>query len=220
MKIHREGRVIVIVALFLYLIFGISILLVTTFNSYCFYLLSFLGLILFVFVLFFFRNPSRKIIPDNNLAFAPADGEIVSIEEVDETEFLMMRCLRVSIFMSVLNMHVNRYPVSGIIRYSRYHPGRFFIAFYPKASEFNEHQSTVIEKTDGTLIMVKQIAGFVARRVVCYAREGEQAIQGNDIGFIKFGSRVDLFLPLNTQVLVKMHEEVQGNRTIIARFNV
>lgn len=208
------------VALFLYLLSVISVLLITTCNSYCFYLLSFMGLFLLIFILFFFRNPSRKIIPENILAFAPADGEIVSIEEVDETEFLMMRCLRVSIFMSVLNMHVNRYPVSGIIRYSKYHPGRFFIAFYPKSSEFNEHQSIVIEKPDGIRIMVKQIAGFLARRVVCYAREGEQAIQGNDIGFIKFGSRVDLFLPLNTQVLVKMHEEVQGNRTIIARFNV
>lgn len=220
MKIHREGRAIVIVVLFLYLILGMSVLVITTCNSYCFYLLSFLGLFLFIFVLFFFRNPSRKIISDSNVVFAPADGEIVAIEEVYENEFLMMKCLRVSIFMSILNMHVNRYPVSGIIRYSKYHPGRFFIAFYPKSSEFNEHQSTVIEKSDGTFIMVKQIAGFLARRVVCYAKEGEQAIQGNDIGFIKFGSRVDLFLPLDTQVLVKLHEDVQGNRTIIARFNI
>jgi len=220
MKIHREGRVIVIVALFLYLILGISVLEITTSNSYYFYLISFLGLLLFIFILFFFRNPSRKIIPDNNVAFAPADGEIVAIEEVYEDEFLMMRCLRVSIFMSVLNMHVNRYPVSGIIRYSKYHPGRFFIAFYPKSSEFNEHQSTAIEKSDGTFILVKQIAGFLARRVVCYAKEGEQAIQGNDMGFIKFGSRVDLFLPVDAQVFVKLHEEVQGNGTVIARFNI
>jgi phosphatidylserine decarboxylase len=154
------------------------------------------------------------------VVFSPADGEIVAIETVLENEYFSQNCIKISIFMSVFNMHVNRYPVSGIIRYSKYHPGRFFIACYPKASEFNEHHSTVIENPKGIFIMVKQIAGLVARRVVCYAKEGEQAIQGEDLGFIKFGSRVDLFLPLNTEVLVKLNEKAIGNRTIVARFNV
>lgn len=120
--------------------------------------------------------------------------------------------------MSILNVHVNRYPISGVVRYTKDHPGKYFIASYPKASEFNEHHSTVIETPEGLSVMVKQIAGTIARRIVCYAKEGEQAVQGNDLGFIKFGSRVDLFLPLNAEILVKMHEKIIGNITVMANF--
>jgi phosphatidylserine decarboxylase len=150
---------------------------------------------------------------------APADGKIVAIEEVNENEYLQCKCIRVSIFMSVWDVHVNRYPVSGTIVYSKYHPGKYLIASYPKASEFNEHHSTAIKTTTGLNIFVKQIAGIIARRIVCYAEKGKQVIQGEDLGFVKFGSRVDIFLPPETEILVKLNDKVTGNRTIIAHFN-
>lgn len=120
--------------------------------------------------------------------------------------------------MSIYNIHVNRYPVNGKITYTIYHPGKYLVARHPKSSELNEHQSTAIQKSDGIEIMIKQIAGTVARRIICYAKVGSQAKQGEDIGFIRFGSRVDLFLPLNTEICVKMNELVKGNITIMARF--
>jgi phosphatidylserine decarboxylase len=169
--------------------------------------------------LFFFRNPTRKIHQIIDIVLAPADGQIVSIELVDENEFLNAKCIRVSIFMSIFNVHVNRYPVCGLIVHTKYHQGKYFIASYPKSSEFNEHQSTVIKTTGGELLMIKQIAGTIARRVVCYAKEGMQVIQGGDLGFIKFGSRVDVFLPLQAKILVKINEKVKGNRTSIATLN-
>jgi phosphatidylserine decarboxylase len=120
--------------------------------------------------------------------------------------------------MSIYNIHVNRFPVSGKITYTKYHPGKYLVARHPKSSELNEHQSTAIQKPDGTVVLVKQIAGTVARRLICYAKVGNEAKQGDDIGFIRFGSRVDLFLPLNTEICVAMNEQVKGNKTIVARF--
>jgi phosphatidylserine decarboxylase len=195
------------------------ILQIADLSCYYFYISGFLGIILFSFLLLFFRNPKREVIPDSKMVFAPADGRIVAIEEIFEKEYLSQNCLKVSIFMSITNVHVNRYSVSGIIRYTKYHPGKYFIASHPKSSELNEHHSTVVETPEGILIMIKQIAGAVARRVICYAMVGEKVIQGNDIGFIKFGSRVDLFLPLNAKILVGMNEKVKGNITAIAHLN-
>jgi len=217
--IHPEGRKIVFVGLFTLAILFFITLRITGFNQYSIFGIGLIAFFTVSFLLLFFRNPKREISPDNKIIFAPADGRIVAIEEVFEKEFLCQMCLKVSIFMSITNVHVNRYSVSGTIRYSKYHPGRYFIASYPKSSELNEHHSTVIETTEGTLVMIKQIAGAVARRVVCYAKNCEQVTQGDDLGFIKFGSRVDVFLPLKTEILIKMNETVIGNRTVIAQFN-
>jgi len=177
-----------------------------------------IGIILLGLTTLFFRNPPRKIKPDADIAFAPADGRIIAIEEVYESEFLSRKCIKVSIFMSIYNIHVNRYPVSGKITYTKYHPGKYLVARHPKSSELNEHQSTAIKKLDGVEIMIKQIAGTVARRLICYAKVGDEATQGDDIGFIRFGSRVDLFLPLQAEICVKINEHVKGNQTLMARF--
>ncbi len=217
--IHPAGQRFIFIGLFVYLIFFLAVLQIADYSWYFINISSFLGIILFSFLLLFFRNPKREVFPDSKMVFAPADGRIVAIEEVFEKEYLSQNRIKVSIFMSITNVHVNRYSVSGTIRYTKYHPGKYFIASHPKSSELNEHHSTVVETPEGILIMIKQIAGAVARRVICYAKVGEKAIQGNDIGFIKFGSRVDVFLPLNAKILVGMNEKVKGNITAIARFN-
>jgi len=218
MLIHKEGKSVILTALIILMVFYVIIAEVTGCNSLCANISGILGIILLVLITLFFRNPTRKIKPDVDLAFAPADGKIIAIEEVDESEFLNRKCIKVSVFMSIYNIHVNRYPVSGKITYTKYHPGKYLVARHPKSSELNEHQSTAIQKPDGTEIMIKQIAGTVARRLICYAKVGNEARQGNDIGFIRFGSRVDLFLPLHTEICVKMNEHVKGNKTIMARF--
>lgn len=218
MRIHREGLAIVLSVL---IFFTILYVLVAHF-AYCNTLLcnsvGIAGILLVIFTLFFFRNPVRKVSSDNSIVYAPADGKIIAIENVYESEFLNRQCIKVSIFMSIWNIHVNRYPISGHIIYTQYHPGKYLIARHPKSSELNEHQTIVIEKP-GIEIMIKQIAGTVARRIVCYARQGEHAEQGEDLGFIRFGSRVDIFLPLNASILVQMKEKVKGNKTQIARLN-
>jgi len=217
--IHPAGQRFVLIGFFLGIIITLGTIITTNGNTHISSGVGLLCATMFAFLLFFFRNPQRKIIPDNTLVVAPADGTIVAIETVFEKEYLNQDCLKISIFMSVLNVHVNRYPISGTISYTKMHPGKYFIASYPKASEFNEHCSSVIETPEGISILVKQIAGTIARRIVCYAKEGEKVIQGTDIGFIKFGSRVDLFLPLNTEILVKKGEKVKGSNTIIARLS-
>lgn len=218
MRIHREGQAVVIFVLIFFMVLYVVVAKVAVYDVFYSNITGLIGIVIFFFSLYFFRNPSRKIIPDNKMVLAPADGKIVAIEKVFEAEFLNRECIKVSIFMSIWNIHVNRYPVNGRVIYTKYHPGNYFIASYPKSSELNEHQSIVIESPNGIGIMVKQIAGAVARRVVCYAKVGEYAIQGKDLGFIKFGSRVDLFLPLSSEIVVSMNEKVRGNRTVIARF--
>jgi phosphatidylserine decarboxylase len=215
MKIHKELKSGVIFIIVFFAVIYVAIAQIAARNILLFNITAIVIVVIFCFILFFFRNPSRKIFPDNNLLLAPADGKIVAIDEVYETEFLERRCIKVSIFMSILDVHVNRYPISGTIIYSKYHPGKYYIAKYPKSSKFNEHQTVVIERSDGELIMVKQIAGIVARRIVCYAMIGKNVEQGDDMGFIKFGSRVDMFVPMNTTVRVKINEIVRGNITII-----
>ncbi len=219
MRIHKEGQAILIGALIFSMVLYLVIAQITTYDEICEYITGIILILLLCFLTFFFRNPKRRIVANNAHVVTPADGRIVAIEEVYENEYLNSKCICISIFMSVWNVHVNRYPVSGNICYTKYHPGKYLIASYPKASELNEHHSTIIETTNGIRVMVKQIAGAVARRVVCYAKIDKQIIQGEDLGFIKFGSRVDLFLPLNAEVKVKLNEKVKGNRTIIARFN-
>lgn len=175
-----------------------------------------IGLLLYVIVLQFFRNPNRTIEANDNQIVAPVDGKVVVIEEVFESEYFKDKRLQVSIFMSPINVHVTRYGVSGLVKFSKYHPGKFLVAWHPKASTENERTTVVIENKVFGEIMYRQIAGALAKRIVNYAEEGTQVVQGDDAGFIKFGSRVDLFLPLGTKVNVKLNETAVGNKTIIA----
>lgn len=177
-----------------------------------------LSVFLLVTILQFFRNPSRKIILDNNTIVAPADGKVVVIEETTETEYFKDKRLQISIFMSPINVHVNRFPIGGIVKYAKYHPGLFLVAWHPKSSTENERTTVVVEHKNGQEVLFRQIAGALARRIVYYCKEGEKATQGNEFGFIKFGSRVDLLLPTNVKVKVNLEQKVKGNETVIATF--
>lgn len=169
-----------------------------------------------VFILQFFRNPIRPIAKyDNSIVYAPADGKIVVIEEVEENEFLKEKCIQVSIFMSPMNVHVNRNPVDAVVKYSQYHAGKYLMAWNPKASTENERTTIAYELKSGQRIVMRQIAGFLARRIVNYLKVGDQVKQGEDMGFIKLGSRVDLFLPLGTEIKVKIGDMVSGNLDVI-----
>lgn len=174
------------------------------------------ALIVLVLVLQFFRNPNRNTILNDQHLLAPVDGKVVIIEEVYEKEYFKDQRLQVSIFMSPLNVHVTRYPMSGKINFSKYHPGKYLVAWHPKSSELNERTTIVVENEQFGEILYRQIAGAVARRIVNYAQVGDSAVQGEDAGFIKFGSRVDVFLPAGTAVNVALDQVVRGGETIIA----
>lgn len=214
MRIHREGIIIIVYV----------VILVASINLFLYWWLKnpFIQSVLIVFsviflmlVLWFFRNPARMVIPDESVILCPADGKIVVIEETVEHEYFKDRRLQVSIFMSPLNVHVNRYPVSGTVSYFKYHPGKYLVAWHPKSSLLNERSTVVIRDTSGNEVLVRQIAGAVARRIIPYAAKGKPVIQGEELGFIRFGSRVDLFLPLDTRIAVKVGDKVVGNRTVI-----
>ncbi|MCC8173350.1 MAG: phosphatidylserine decarboxylase family protein, partial [Odoribacter sp.] len=175
--------------------------------------------ILYLFVINFFRFPNRQIIIDDNTILAPADGKIVVIEETEENEYLKDRRIQVSIFMNVFNVHINWFPVNGIVKYFKYHKGNFAAAYLPKSSTENERTTIVIECKNGKTILMRQIAGAVAKRIVTYATPGEEARQDKHAGFIKFGSRVDLFLPLDTKIEVKLGEKTRGSQTVIGQFS-
>ena len=168
----------------------------------------------FCFVTYFFRNPKRTIITDDNKIICPADGKVVVIEEVFEPEYFEDKRLQVSVFMSPANVHVNRAPIAGDVKYSKYHDGKYLVAWHPKSSTENERTSIVIENGSDD-VLVRQIAGKVARRIVYYLEEGDTIEQGADFGFIKFGSRVDLFLPLDTKINIKLGQKVKGGITVI-----
>lgn len=172
--------------------------------------------LLLIIILQFFRNPKRTVISNENEILAPVDGKVVVIEEVFESEYFKDKRIQVSIFMSPINVHVTRYAISGIVKFSKYHPGKFLVAWHPKASEENERTTIVLENKTFGEILYRQIAGALARRIVNYAEEGMQVIQGEDAGFIKFGSRVDLFLPLGTNINVVLNQKAIGGKTIIA----
>lgn len=174
------------------------------------------ALLLLIIILQFFRNPKRTAILDDNVILSPVDGKVVVIEEIYEGEYFKDKRLQISIFMSPINVHVTRYGLSGIVKFSKYHPGKFLVAWHPKASEENERTTVVIENKTFGAILYRQIAGALARRIVNYAEEGMQVIQGTDAGFIKFGSRVDLFLPLGTPINVVLNQTAIGGKTIIA----
>ena len=173
-------------------------------------------LVFLIIILQFFRNPKRTVILNENQILAPVDGKVVVIEEVYEGEYFKDKRLQISIFMSPINVHVTRYGLSGIVKFSKYHPGKFLVAWHPKASEENERTTVVVENATFGAVLYRQIAGALARRIVNYAQEGMQVVQGTDAGFIKFGSRVDLFLPLGTPVNVVLNQKAIGGKTIIA----
>jgi phosphatidylserine decarboxylase len=173
-------------------------------------------IVLLLLILQFFRNPKRNFILNESQVLSPVDGKVVVIEEVFEKEYFKDKRLQISVFMSPINVHVTRYPVGGTVRYSKYHPGKYLVAWHPKSSEENERTTVVVESTEFGEVLHRQIAGALAKRIVNYAEEGQEVAQASDSGFIKFGSRVDVFLPLDAKVQVALNEKVKGGITILA----
>ncbi|NKI33369.1 phosphatidylserine decarboxylase family protein [Croceivirga thetidis] len=180
------------------------------------YAVQLLVLVVLILILQFFRNPKRPVTPDFDKILAPVDGKVVVIEEVEETEYFNEKRRQVSIFMSPLNVHVTRYAASGTVKFSKYHPGKYLVAWHPKSSTENERTTVVLNTPKFGDILYRQIAGALARRIVNYAKEGENVTQGTDAGFIKFGSRVDVFLPLESKITVEIGQKVIGAKTTIA----
>ncbi len=178
-----------------------------------------ISVVLLVIVLQFFRNPAITVTTGDNLVISPTDGKVVVIEEVEEPEYFKGKRLQVSVFMSPFNVHVNRNPIGGIVKYFKYHPGLYLVAWHPKSSTENERTTTVIQKPNGTEILFRQIAGALAKRIVWYVKEGQPVKQAEEMGFIKFGSRVDIYLPLDAKVKVGLNQKVKGGRSILAEFN-
>ena len=215
MKLHREGfKIIFITLLVLTLInFPLEIFFMGEWYTDSILVLS---IVFFILIVQFFRDPHRQTPVGDDLIIAPADGKVVVIEEVDEPEYLKTKCRQISIFMSPVNVHVNRYPTSGKVLYEKYHPGKYLVAWHPKSSTENERTTVVVENNVFGEILYRQIAGAIARRIVNYAKVGDEVIQGTDAGFIKFGSRVDLFLPLDSKIKVELDQIVNGAEDIIA----
>ena len=215
---HKEGFTIIIVS---FVLIAVSALLLDQFVSikWLRITLQFTLLIFLVLVLQFFRNPDRPPHALQEAVVSPVDGKVVIVKEVEEPEYFNGKRLQVSIFMSPLNVHVTRYPVSGTVVFSKYHPGKYLVAWHPKSSSLNERTTIVVDNPAYGEVLYRQIAGAVARRIVNYAKEGQSVTQGTDAGFIKFGSRVDVFLPTKTTVLVEEGQVVKGGVTIITSKN-
>ncbi|MBP6334812.1 MAG: phosphatidylserine decarboxylase family protein [Bacteroidia bacterium] len=219
MTIHKEGYPsLIITILFLAVLNFVSHQFLSDYSVIQNFILV-LSIALFLIVLQFFRHPKRNIILNDKHVIAPADGKVVVIEETTETEVLKDRRIQVSIFMSPINVHVNRYPVSGKVSFCKYHPGLYLVAWHPKSSTENERTTVVVETNTKVQVLMRQIAGALARRIVCYPKTGDVATQGAEMGFIKFGSRVDIFLPLGTKINVNLQDKVRGGETVIAEFN-
>lgn len=213
---HKEGHLII---LYTFLLIALITVLLDFFieNQILKYILQTFCLLTLILILQFFRNPKRKFNLNPEKVLSPVDGKIVAIEEVFENEYFNDKRLQISIFMSPINVHVTRYPIGGKVLYSKYHPGKYLVAWHPKSSEKNERTTIVISNKNIGKILYRQIAGLLARRIVNYAKVEENVIQGNDAGFIKFGSRVDLFLPLNAKINVKINQNVKGGIDFITK---
>jgi phosphatidylserine decarboxylase len=212
---HKEGHKIIIVAT---AIVVAAILLIDTLVniSWLRMLLQIAFLVFFILILQFFRNPKRLTSLNDNNVVSPVDGKVVVIEEVEETEYFKDKRLQVSVFMSPINVHVTRYPIGGKVLYSKYHPGKYLVAWHPKSSTENERTTVVVENASYGKVLFRQVAGALAKRIVNYAKENDTVTQGADQGFIKFGSRVDLYLPLDTNIKVQLNQKVKGGESIIA----
>ncbi|MDC1355639.1 phosphatidylserine decarboxylase family protein [Flavobacteriaceae bacterium] len=211
---HKEGQKIIFITLALVVI--ITLLADSIQIPWITKLIQVALVIVLVLILQFFRNPKRHTQQNENQVISPVDGKVVVIEEVEETEYFKEKRLQVSVFMSPINVHVTRYPISGEVLFSKYHPGKYLVAWHPKASTDNERTTIVVENKTYGKVLYRQIAGALARRIVNYAEQGQTVEQGSDAGFIKFGSRVDLFLPLDTKIKVKLNQKVKGGECIIA----
>ncbi len=218
MRIHKEGTKAISIIGFILLF--INVLIGILFKNLIPLAIIFVASSLFwIFVIRFFRVPKRNFTFDDNKIISPADGKIVTIEETIETEYLNQKVRQISVFMSVWNVHQNLSPITGKIAFYKYHPGLFLLAANPKSSELNERTTIVLENEIGIKILMRQIAGIAARRVICKASEGKKFTQNQEIGFIKFGSRVDLFLPLDAKINVKIGDKVKGGITVIGELN-
>ncbi|MCC3155971.1 phosphatidylserine decarboxylase family protein [Hymenobacter sp. 15J16-1T3B] len=217
MKIHKEGRRILFFTLLALL--AVNLLLYqfneqgVGFNR----VFSGVSVVAFLLLLQFFRSPYRNLLTHEDIVIAPADGKVVVIEDVHEPEFFDGVRKQISIFMSPINVHITRNPVSGTVKYFKYHPGKYLVAWHPKSSTKNERTTVVVETEAGPQVLFRQIAGAMARRIVWYVNEGDEVSQGEEFGFIKFGSRVDVFVPVDTDVKVQIGEKVKGGQTVIAQ---
>ncbi len=217
MKFHKEGYTsLALVVLFIVIINAIA----NYFDAHEIikWIIYAVSAFLFITIVQFFRSPKKVITLDDSVVLCPADGKVVVIEETEETEYFKDKRIQVSIFMSPTNVHVNRNPISGVVSFFKYHPGKFLVAWHPKSSTENERTTVVVKKNNGIEVLFRQIAGALARRIVWYVEEKQQVQQGDEFGFIKFGSRVDLFLPIGTQINVNIGDKVVGGKTVIAKF--
>ncbi|WP_419869122.1 phosphatidylserine decarboxylase family protein [Chryseobacterium sp. CT-SW4] len=214
MKLHRESKGTILVATLLFVI--ISILAIYFLKIWSLLIIMPL-LVMYSLVFWFFRVPDREILDHRENVIAPVDGKVVMIKEVEETEFLKERAIQVSIFMSPLNVHICRFPVSGNVIYKKYHPGKYLVAWHEKSSTDNERTTVAVESLTHHKVVFRQIAGYVARRIVFYCNEGDTAKAGHEFGFIKFGSRMDVFLPLDTEILCRIGDKTKGGLDVIAR---
>lgn len=214
MRIHKEGYASILLTLIVLAALNLAVRLLHPGYAWSVFIWV-SSAVLLVFIISFFRVPSRKLLQDSGGIIAPADGKIVVIEEVEETEYFKDKRIQISIFMSPANIHLNRNPISGSVLLSRYHAGKYLVAWHPKSSTENERHTIVLKGSQG-IILVRQIAGAMARRIVNYLKEGDQVLQNEEMGFIKFGSRVDVFVPIQATVAVKLNQAVRGGQTLLA----
>lgn len=215
MLIHREGYKIILVTLLLLAGLNLMVQYFVGDQHIVFKLVLSLSLIFFILIVQFFRNPFRNTIINENHVIAPADGKVVVIEEVEENEYFKDKRRQVSIFMSPVNVHVNRNPIAGVVKYAKYHPGKYLVAWHPKSSTENERTTVVIANSKAE-VLFRQVAGALAKRIVYYVKEGELVQQGAEMGFIKFGSRIDLYLPLSAKIDVQLQQKTRGGETVVA----
>ncbi len=215
--IHREGHIILLITFLSLLIVNTLTLLWTVLAVQILVLIA--SVVVLGLFLQFFRNPTRNTVVNPGHVICPADGKVVVIEEVEESEYFNDRRIQISVFMSPFNVHVNRNPVSGNVTYDQYHPGKYLVAWHPKASTLNERTTLVIKNDRGVEILFRQIAGAVARRIRYYIHKGDQVEQGQEMGFIKFGSRVDIFIPVGSKINVKLDDNVTGGESVLAELD-
>ena len=218
MKIHKEGTKIIIINFIIWAVVAAAFIVLCN-NPWVKWIAVAVCAFLALFMFRFFRVPSNPVVKDGDFVFAPSYGEVTAIKEVEENEYFKGRCRRISIYLDFFDIHITWFPVGGKVLYYKYHPGKYFFAWYHKSSEKNEHTSIVVETEHGVPVMFRQIAGIVARRIVCYAEVGKEFEQGSEAGFIKFGSRLDVFLPLDAEILVKKGDKAVGQVTRLARLN-
>jgi phosphatidylserine decarboxylase len=216
MTIHKEGYTSIALCILFIFILNALVKFYFADSNVLIWTVYAISFVLFIIVLQFFRSPSIQVTEDERYVLCPADGKVVVIEEAEEAEYLKDKRIQVSIFMSPVNVHVNRNPIAGVVKYFKYHPGKYLVAWHPKSSTENERTTIAVQNSAGTTVLFRQIAGALARRIVWYVKEDDVVQQGQQFGFIKFGSRVDLFLPLGTKINVNLGDVVKGGKTVIA----